>query len=352
MNLQKASELTQLAGSSRQYRGVWYEDCEKEALLGSILRPFEGSWDIVFSVGSPRVLMMTYRVPRIKLRVLTVHTAPAASPYHGIETERIRSMNRYADFIICVSEAIGSFLVERGIRAEKIQVMYNGVDSAVFYPRPLSRRTHRLVFAGALVPIKGIDILLKAFLRVKEVISDAELVICGSADMYGRQQLQIDHSLMPQDGSVHFTGKLTQSQLAQEFSQAGLAVVPSSANRCIEGFGMVSVEAQACGCPVIVSRNGGLPETIIEGITGKVCSADNPGALAEMIAELLADASRLRLMGEQAIKHVRQKFLWDETLKPLKNLVENKVTSHSVHHSLQYLKRCGQLTLHRIIPFI
>ena len=199
--------------------------------------------------------------------------------------------------------------------------------------------------------MKGIDILLKAFLRVKEVVSDAELVICGSADMYGRQERKIDGSLLPQDRSVQFKGKLTQSQLAQEFSKAGLTVVPSSAKRCIEGFGMVSIEAQACGCPVIVSRNGGLPETVVDGTTGKVCPADDPDKLAEIIVGLLSDPSRLRSMGEEAVKHVRQKLLWDDTLKPLKNLVENKVTSHSVKHNFNYLKRCTQLTLHRIINF-
>jgi glycosyltransferase involved in cell wall biosynthesis len=339
--------VTRLASPDGVYRGVRYIDCgPNPALLTPRVR--DEDWDVALVVSSPRVLMTTYRLPYLRLRLLSIHIPPLPTLDHAPDPKRVKAMNSYADVVLCVSRALAHLLISHGVRPEKVHVVHNGVDHRVFYPHSLPRRMRRLVFAGALVPLKGIDTLLQAFQQVKAHIHDAELVICGSADLYGRQPYQWDESILPSDGSVQFRGKLSQSELAREFSQAALVIVPSSAKRCFEGFGMVSVEAQACACPVVVSDNGGLPETVLEGVTGRVCPADNPDALARLMVELLSAPEHLRSMGEAAARHIRQNFMWEHTLQPLARLVEQEARGHSLASRIRYAERCMRLVLERV----
>lgn len=339
--------VARLACPPGPYQGVQYVHCDSPAALRAFFRQHP-CWDVALVVASPKVLMLTYWLPRLRLRLLSVHIGPMATPEEAVARQRIWRMNAFADAVLCVSNALAALLRSQGVRAEKLHVVHNGVDTRVFYPHPVPRQKRRLVFAGALVPLKGIDTLLQAFGQVKAHFADAELVICGAAELYGRTAYRPDPALLPGDGSVQFRGSLSQAELAREFSQAALAVVPSSARRCFEGFGMVSLEAQACGCPVVVTHNGGLPETVIDGVTGRVCPPDDPEALAKCLCDLLAEPLRLQRMGAAACAHVRQRFTWERTLQPLGDLVARAAGTASLPGYARYVVRWAGLLADRL----
>ena len=327
--------MSPLVCQSCEYNGVRYINIDDWRSISNRLREFKEHWDVVYSVGSPKLLRQTYIMPylRSSLRILSIHIGFWHDP------QRVRLINRYADIVICVSKALAQLLVNHGVINNKIQVVYNGVDTRVFYPHPVPRNLKQIIFAGALIPKKGIDTLLMAFNIVKSKIPDAKLVICGSADLYGVSQDWFNSLPIPFDGSVELRGKLTQSELAQEFSRSGLAVVPSSKRRCFEGVGKVSIEAQACSCPVVVSDNGGLPETVINGVTGRICPADDPKALADIIIQLLSNPNQLKMMGVKAVRHVQRNFLWEQTLKPLEIIIQQGIENSSLSRRITYLKR-------------
>ena len=315
--------MTALSCPDGNYNNVCYINIEDQQSFSKVLKKLKKYWDIVYCVGSPRLLKQTYNMPYLKsarLRILVVHSLLVFK-----EPERIKIINEYADIVICVSQAVKDKLKQYGVNPEKLCIVYNGVNEKIFHPCCFKRDMKRVVFAGAVIPKKGIDTLLLAFKKVKEKIPDAKLIICGSGEFYGRKTYQPDKSLIPQDGSVKFLGEISQKELAKEFSKSALAVFPSSKKLGTESFGKVSIEAQACGCPAIISDNGGLPETVVDGVTGKIFPSDDFCTFASVITELLSTPEKLKEMGIQAEKHITENFLIEKTFQPLKNIIEQNI---------------------------
>jgi phosphatidylinositol alpha-1,6-mannosyltransferase len=108
---------------------------------------------------------------------------------------------------------------------------------------------------------------------------------------------------------VQFLGELDDYTLIACYQQCDLFVLPNrQVGRDIEGFGIVLLEAQACGKPVVAGASGGTAETMRIPETGRVVACDDPRELAALVSELLADRDRLRGMGEAARRHVVDRF--------------------------------------------
>jgi D-inositol-3-phosphate glycosyltransferase len=191
-----------------------------------------------------------------------------------------------------------------------------GVDLELFYPRarvesraylemPLD---HKLVlFVGRIEPLKGIDVLIEAMALVleehKHLRDDICLCVVGGepdadpANMNREMaRLQEMREKLGIADVVMFLGKREQEALPFHYSAAEVCVVPSH----YESFGMVALEAMACGTPVIASRVGGLTFTVREGSTGFLVPNDDPKALAEKLAQLLTDEGLRQEMGQRA----------------------------------------------------
>jgi glycosyltransferase involved in cell wall biosynthesis len=184
-----------------------------------------------------------------------------------------------------------------GIPREQLHVIFNGYNHEVFtLSNDRHRNPHRLVFAGNGVPYKGLDIAVNAFALLKSEFADAEFQLFGSTH---ESYAEADHTWSPQwlnsagqvewgaiqgdlPGITHF-GEVTQTTLADAFRQSSLLVMPS---RITETFGLVSLEAQACGCLPVLPRHGGFPETLREGVTGYLYDDNTPASLARCVAQL------------------------------------------------------------------
>lgn len=205
-----------------------------------------------------------------------------------------------------------------GADPAKIEVIPCGVDLELFHPRPQDEakarlesefpRNHKMVlFVGRIEPLKGIDVLFKAMalvLRKHEELRDriCLCIIGGEPDAdcanMDREMARL-HEMRERLGIsdvVTFLGKRDQQALPYHYSAAEVCVVPSH----YESFGMVALEAMACGTPVIASRVGGLTFTVQDGRTGFLVPSDDPEKVAEKLALLLLDKGLRQQMGLRA----------------------------------------------------
>jgi D-inositol-3-phosphate glycosyltransferase len=211
-----------------------------------------------------------------------------------------------------------------GADPAKIEVIPCGVDLELFHPRPQAEakarldhdlpKDHKMVlFVGRIEPLKGIDVLMKAVALVLREHNELRDGIClcivgGEPDAEGsdlNREMARLHEMREQLGIsdvVTFLGKREQQALPYHYSAAEVCVVPSH----YESFGMVALEAMACGTPVIASRVGGLTFTVQDGCTGFLVPNDDPQALAGRLALLLSDGQMRRDMGQRASEMSRR----------------------------------------------
>jgi glucosyltransferase len=188
---------------------------------------------------------------------------------------------------IAVSEAIRRRAIAYGIPHEKVVVHYTGVDTSKFAPggRAVAEREPRILFIGRLTEKKGCEYLIHAVAKVRENLRDARLVLVGDGELRNRlQQLAFDLGV-----SVEFLGALPPSEVLEQLHLARVLCLPSvtAANGDAEGFGMVLLEAQAAGVPVVTSASGGAQEGIQDGVTGLSFRERDVDALAAHLRLIL-----------------------------------------------------------------
>jgi D-inositol-3-phosphate glycosyltransferase len=192
-----------------------------------------------------------------------------------------------------------------GATAERVAVIPCGVDTDLF--QPMARPTAKdllelgpeplLLYVGRLDPIKGLETLLQAMTRLDG--SARLLIIGGDQDdpETGRaSRLRERVAALGLAGRVRLLGAQPQRRLRLFYAAAEATVMPSY----YESFGMVALEAMACGCPVVASRVGGLTTTIKDGVTGQLVPEGDPAALAEALGELLGDRQKRDRLGDEA----------------------------------------------------
>jgi len=217
----------------------------------------------------------------------------------------------------------------------KIQVIPPGVDLSRFYPIPMDEAKEyigiplcdrMLLFVGRIEPLKGLDVLLKAIALMRQNGSWEKTPFClaiiggneeGSNGLKDSEQDRLS-ALRAEFGLedlVAFLGKKSQDTLPYYYSAAEIVVVPSH----YESFGMVALEAMACGTPVVASNVGGLAYLVQDGVTGFTVPADEPQLLMDCIERLLSDSDLRAKMGHQAAQFALG-FGWDTIAKKIINL--------------------------------
>ena len=232
-----------------------------------------------------------------------------------------------ADRIIAATEAERSQLeLLYGINHQKVSIVPPGVDTHHFYPIPadeakeaigISREDRMALFVGRIEPLKGVDTLIRAMAIVKKTckqfVCPHYLVIIGGdpeghpeRDESEMGRLQALARSLGLDEIVLFLGKRGQHTLPYYYSAAEVVVMPSH----YESFGMVALEAMACGTPVIASQVGGLAYLVQEGETGFFVPAQDPKALAERLRLMFVNHDLRAKMGNQAVAYA-QKYRWE-----------------------------------------
>ena len=175
-------------------------------------------------------------------------------------------------------------------------VMYNPYDADTFHlPPPGAPRDGELMFLGRVVRAKGLDVLVEALALLAREGLRPRLSIAGDgSERPGIEARIAELGLAPQ---IHWLGVLRGPALAAALQRHRLVVVPSRPEPP-EAFGLVPVEALACGCVLVASREGGLPESV--GPCGLLVPPEDPAALAAAVRELLPDeALQARLLAQR-----------------------------------------------------
>ena len=228
----------------------------------------------------------------------------------------------------------------------KMTIIPPGVDVSHFYPIPqdearqfigLEAHQRMVLFVGRIEPLKGVDTLLRAMscLKFQSVAHPVYLAIIGgepdadpeemTAEM-ARLQGLCDDLCMGQ--TVIFLGKRAQDTLPYYYSAAEVLVMPSF----YESFGMVALEAMACGTPVIASQVGGLAFLVRDGETGYHVPEGDPSALCDKLTLLLSDRGLRERMGNCAAEYA-QGYNWEkiavQIVSVYEDLVEKKDSNRS-----------------------
>jgi D-inositol-3-phosphate glycosyltransferase len=214
-----------------------------------------------------------------------------------------------------------------------VSVVEPGVDLRRFRPGAVERARFGLpehgriiAFVGRIQPLKAPDVLIAALAEMRAAGSDATLVICGGPSGSGLERpsslIELAATLGV-TGSVVFLPPQTGDDLAALYRAADLVAVPSYN----ESFGLVALEAQACGTPVVAAAVGGLVTAVRDGVSGVLVDGHDPKDWAQVLDRLLdAPAYRHRLAAG-AVAHASQ-FSWDRTADTLLRVYRDAVTEH------------------------
>lgn len=204
-------------------------------------------------------------------------------------------------------------------RSHQIVVIPCGVDTVLFRPVNLKEAKEAaslgpepvVLYVGRLTPIKGLETLLEAlrYLGHDRRHRNLQLLVAGGdtdePDNGHEASLREQVAAFGLDNAVHFLGPQPQERLRLYYGAARMTIMPSY----YESFGMVALEAMACGSPVIASRVGGLSTTVVNGVTGYLVPEGNPRVLALRAAELLEDDSLRLRFGREAIR-MASRYRW------------------------------------------
>ena len=253
--------------------------------------------------------------------------APGAEPEPEIRVDLEGEIARCADLLVVNTAAEGDEL-RRAYRVppDRIAVVAPGVDLTTFRPRPkalardlIGHPDHRLfVFVGRLEPLKGVDVILHAFARVTAggAHPAGRLLVLGedSGSGAGSEQARL-RSLSAElglTGRVEFPGSVAQSRLPIYYAAAEAVLMPSYS----ESFGLVGLEAQACGTAVIASNASGLSSVIGDGRTGFLVEGHDPAEYAERMRRVLDEPDLADALGRRGSR-LALAFSWERTANRL-----------------------------------
>ena len=230
------------------------------------------------------------------------------------QAKQEEAMAKKASLIVAVSKYSRDKILEHyDVDETKIRIIPNGVDVEKFKPTDAaaSKRQFGLgkeptvLFVGSLVPRKGLPYLVEAAKKVVKQQANTKFVIVGD----GPLRKQLDESLNNAGlmGNFVFLGNLKEDQLSAVYSAADVFVLPSIQ----EGQGIVLLEAQACGKPVVAFGEGGVYEAVRDKETGFLVDLGNSEGLADNLLKLLGDEALRQKMGATGRRFVTENFTWD-----------------------------------------
>jgi phosphatidylinositol alpha-1,6-mannosyltransferase len=206
-----------------------------------------------------------------------------------------------------------------GIDSAKVHVVYPGVDTGRFHTgvdgssvRARFAGPDEILFVsiGRLQRRKGHDIALKALADVRRTVPHVRYLVAGDG-AYRPQLEQLTRELGLTD-IVTFAGEVPDGTLPQWYRAADVFLMPNRTDGVdFEGFGIVFLEAAACGLPVIAGKSGGAPEAVLADVTGRVVDGTDVGAVAEAIMALALNPHLRASMGSRGVQRVQTDFTWE-----------------------------------------
>jgi len=285
--------------------------------------------------GVPLVQSM-HTLGKVKNGALALGDAPEPAIRISGETEVVTAADR---LVANTAQEAEQLITLYDADPARVGTVNPGVDLAVFRPGSCADARLRLglrqdavvlLFAGRVQPLKGPDVLLRAAARMirEDPGLAGRLVVAfvggpsgsGRADPDRLSQLAAGLGIA---GQVRLEPPCPQPELADWYRAATVVVVPSHS----ESFGLVAVEAQACGTPVVAAAAGGLRTAVRDGVSGLLLPGHDPAEYARVLGDLIAAPRRLRRLRRGALAHASQ-FGWANTVEQLLKVYTGAMEEH------------------------
>ena len=199
--------------------------------------------------------------------------------------------------------------------------MPGGVDTGVFRPQIAMRDVLRerygiadkrvIVAVSRVVPRKGQDTLVRVIPQIVAAVPDAHLVIAGPGEYAA--ELEVLAGELGVAEHVTFTGAVQYEELPSHYAMGDIFALPvrtQGSGLSVEGLGIVFLEAQAAGLPTVAGNGGGAPETVIDGVTGRVVDSRDDGDVAACLIALLNDATHANALATAGRDRVKRAWQW------------------------------------------
>jgi D-inositol-3-phosphate glycosyltransferase len=273
---------------------------------------------------------MAHTLARVKDRDRPAGAAPEADQRIAVELEIVRSTNR---MIAPTAQEVEDLVFMYGADRSCISVVAPGINASMFAPTDSVDLRHRLgigvdekviLFTGRLERLKGVEILIHALAAILDgrTARDVRLLVLGAdssngileAGVHGGERARLEALAVETgvDDRVDFLGAVLHEELPAYYSLADVCAVPSYS----ESFGLVAIEAEACGTPVVASRIGGLRQLVLDGITGVTVASHEPMAWAEALRHVIDDPETSSVMGS-AGRRLAQAYSWETSAEKL-----------------------------------
>lgn len=263
--------------------------------------------------------------------VLTVHTIVALDTLNRTHTIKSRIHDTIWKYyekreikkipnLIAVSNTMNEELKKRGAR--NVWTIRNGISDNWFQVHD-NEVNGRILFVGRIIPIKGLDVLLRSFKIVQEKVGYAQLHFVGPIldNKYHDKLAKMINDLDLQD-TCNLLGPKEGTKLEREYSEASVFVLPSER----ESNPIVLLEAMASGKPIVATTVGGIPEIITDGLEGFLVEYGNHEELAKKILILLSDNNMREKMGNSGKQKVRN-YTWINIAKQTCQVYEKAIES-------------------------
>jgi len=251
---------------------------------------------------------------RMPVRVSTKHGFNEFRE-HRLVAAADRAAARFAHAQIAISHGLAAYLAEtEGFARDAFRVVHYGIAAGAEPPPPPAPT--RLAAVGRLLPIKGFDLLLRAFAAAREEVAELTLELAGVGP------LDAELRRAAPDG-VTFLGRVTPA--TEVYERNAIVVAPSRG----EGFGMVALEAAERGRAAIVTAVGGLPEIVADGRTGLVVPPEDVAALARAIVALAGNDELVRAYGSAARRRALESFSEEDAASGVEAVYRDLLTTRS-----------------------
>ena len=270
---------------------------------------------------------------------------------HGLEVTRLKEGKELtafknvvndSDLILCVSKYTKNEIIDRvdGIETNHIKFLPNGVDINRFFPVEntsgflnrynIPENSNIILTLARIIRRKGHDTVIKCLPSLVKKFPNIQYVIAGphrKKDTY-LDELKLLAKELSVENHIVFVDYIPDSDLNEIYSRSQVYVMVSRTYNDIgdsEGFGITFLEANACGCPVIGSTEGGIPDAVENNKNGLLVPADDIKSLTKAIEKFLEDESFRRKIIDQGIERVNNDFTWEKlTIKMVKYLIDIK----------------------------
>lgn len=265
--------------------------------------------------------LVAWLVARLTFRpvVIYAHGEELTTWGRGGKYKAMRFALRHADRVVANSEHTRDTLLDMGIDAKRITIIYPGVDTSVFRPgldtTGLRESLNigpeeKLVFSvGRLSRRKGFDQMLRAVAQLKASGLPVRYVIGG----IGEDAEYLNGIIQELDlkNTAHLIGSISEADLPRWINACDVFAMPNrEINGDNEGFGMVFIEAAACGKPVIAGKAGGTGAAVLDGRTGIRVDGANVEAIRSALEQVFFDKVRAEHLGQEGLRRVHQEFSW------------------------------------------